>query len=91
MPHPDAHADSVTPPEDVTHERRSAPGIPHVSCSSASRQLRVGIILMLCYTTMDAPGSAYAGILTLPTGTTGAERSARFVRTARAGGEGSGG
>ena len=43
-------------------------------------------MLMLCYMTMDAPASAYAGIPTPRTSTTGAERSARFVRTADAGG-----
>ena len=54
-------------------------------------QLRMGIILRLCYTTIDPPVFAYAGILTPHTGTTGAERNARFVRIADAGGEGSGG
>jgi len=34
----------------------------------------VGINLGLCYTTTGAPVSANAGILTLRTGTTGAER-----------------
>ena len=48
-------------------------------------------MLMLCYVTMDAPVSAYAGIPTPRTSTTGAERSARFVGTAGVGGEASGG
>jgi len=40
--------------------------------------------------TIDAPACAYAGILTPRTSTTGAERSARFVRAAAAGGHASG-
>ena len=48
-------------------------------------------MLMLCYITMGAPASAYAGIPTPRISTTGAERSARFVRTAGAGGVASGG
>ena len=47
-------------------------------------------MLSLCDVTIDAPVSVYAGILTPRTSTTGAERSARFVRTAGAGGEASG-
>jgi hypothetical protein len=47
-------------------------------------------ILSLCCMKKDAPVSAYAGILTARTSTTGAERSARFVRTARVGGQVSG-
>jgi len=39
---------------------------------------------------IDAPACAYAGILTPRTSTTGAERTARFVRTAAAGGHASG-
>jgi hypothetical protein len=49
--------------------------------------LRTGSILTLCYLKVDAPGSAYAGILTPRTSTTGAEQSARFVQTARVGSE----
>jgi hypothetical protein len=44
-----------------------------------------GRIPVLCYT-KDAPVSAYAGIPTPRTSTTGAERSARFVPIVRAGG-----
>jgi hypothetical protein len=44
---------------------------------------------VLCYT-KDAPVSAYAGILTPRTSTTGAERNARFVPIVRAGGQASG-
>jgi len=51
----------------------------------------VGIILALCYTTTDPLVFVHAGILTPRTGTTGAEQSARFVRTAGAGGRDSGG
>ena len=43
-------------------------------------------MLLLCYVTMDVPVSANAGIPTPRTSTTGAERSARFARTADAGG-----
>ena len=49
--------------------------------------LRTDMILRLCYMKIDAPVSVYAGILTPRTGTTGAERSARFVPTARVGGQ----
>jgi hypothetical protein len=48
-------------------------------------------MLMLCYMTMGAPASAYAGIPTPRTSTTGAEQNARFARTAGAGGAASGG
>jgi len=47
-------------------------------------------MLRLCYETIDAPASAYAGILTPRTSTTGAERSARFAWTVGVGGEASG-
>jgi hypothetical protein len=47
-------------------------------------------MLMLCYMAMDAPASAYAGIPTPRTSTTGAERNARFARTADAGGAAAG-
>ena len=43
-------------------------------------------MLVLCYLTMGASGSAYAGIRTPRTSTTGAERSARFARIAGVGG-----
>lgn len=52
--------------------------------------LRTGRILRLCYMKIDAPVSVYAGTLTPRTSTTGAERSARFVPTARVGGQVSG-
>jgi hypothetical protein len=48
-------------------------------------------MLRLCYLTIDAPVCVYAGILTPRTSTTGAERSARFVRTADVGDEASDG
>jgi hypothetical protein len=47
-------------------------------------------MLSLCHETIDTPAFAYAGILTPRTGTTGAGRSARFVRIADVGGEISG-
>jgi hypothetical protein len=49
------------------------------------------MIHTLCYMKRHPRISAYAGILTPRISTTGAERSARFVRTARAGGHASGG
>ena len=52
--------------------------------------LGTGKMLRSCYETTDASVFAYAGILTPRTSTTGAGRSARFVRTARVGGEISG-
>jgi len=48
--------------------------------------LWAGTILKLCYLTMGASGSAYAGIRTPRTSTTGAARSARFARIAGVGG-----
>ena len=47
-------------------------------------------VLRPCYMKLDAPVSVYAGIRTPRTGTTGAERSARFVPTVHVGGQASG-
>jgi len=49
------------------------------------------MIQTLCYMKRDPLASAYAGIRTPRISTTGAERSAHFVRTARAGDQASGG
>ena len=73
--------------------REAAPGII-CSCPLSAVHylppLSTGNMLKLCHVTIDAPVSACAGILTPRTSTTGAERSARFVRTAGVGGEVSG-
>jgi len=60
-------------------------------CLLTYSPLRTGMIHTLCYMKRHPRISAYAGILTPRISTTGAERSARFVRTARAGGHASGG
>jgi hypothetical protein len=65
-------------------------GCPAVSCSPNFRHLRTGSMLILCYMAIAAPASAYPGIPTPRTSTTGAERSARFVPTAAAGGAAAG-
>ena len=84
---------------DVEFNRRSRPSAKRypgiirdypLSAAYYLLPLGAGRMLRLWYVTIDAHVSAFAGILTLRTSTTGAERNARFVRTADVGGEASG-
>jgi hypothetical protein len=78
----------------VLRARRHLSGSARATCRTwAPGGLKPGLESLgrPCCITTEAPVSAYAGILTPRTSTTGAERIARFVPTASAGGETTGG